>query len=296
MKNSLGRLVTVTAALAAAAGCSPPSMLNALNAVTPGESGVGRVARAVPFTDEATALDIWVSDDVRDGGTSAPVLVFFYGGGWADGERGEYGFVARAYAARGFVVVVPDYRKVPDVRFPAFLEDGAAAIRWTRSHIERYGGDPDRIVLAGHSAGAYIAVQLALDPHYLHVERVPDDTIKAVAALSGPYDFYPFTSERAEAAFGDWPEPAATQPVSFARADAPPLWLATGTDDQTVRPRNSERLAAAQQAAGSMTTELKLYPDLSHADPVKALSKPFRGTAPVLEDSIAFFERHGITP
>ena len=101
------------------------------------------------------------------------MIVFFYGGGWVSGSRQEYGFAARAYAARGFLVVVPDYRLVPTVRFPAFVEDGALAMRWARDNVARYGGDPGRITIAGHSAGAYIGAMLGLDRRYLAAAGVP---------------------------------------------------------------------------------------------------------------------------
>jgi acetyl esterase/lipase len=92
------------------------------------------------------------------------VIVFFYGGGWHAGERGDYGFAAAAFAAQGFIAVIPDYRLVPEVRYPEFLEDGALALHWVVAHIAEYGGDPGKICVAGHSAGAYIAAMLALDP------------------------------------------------------------------------------------------------------------------------------------
>ena len=131
---------------------SAPKSLDVLNDFFPGDSGVERVAADVPFGPYPNGgLDVYARP--APPGAKRPVLVFFYGGGWANGRRQDYGFAARAYAARGFVVVLPDYRKVPGVRFPVFLQDGAAAIRWTHDNIARFGGDPDKIVTAGHSAG-----------------------------------------------------------------------------------------------------------------------------------------------
>ena len=95
------------------------------------------------------------------------MVIFLYGGGWVSGERRDYGFVGRAFAARGFVTVIPDYRLVPTVRFPTFIEDAARAVRWAQDHAASFGGDPRRIDLSGHSAGAYIVAMLSLDRHYL---------------------------------------------------------------------------------------------------------------------------------
>lgn len=285
-------LALPTALLAIAAGLylhSPPGSLDVLNDLVSGDSAT-RVAGAIPFAPGPRGkLDVWSGGAVAVGARK-PVLVFFYGGAWNSGARRDYGFVAKAYAARGFVVVLPDYRLVPQVRFPAFVEDGAAAVRWTHDNIARFGGDPDRIVLAGHSAGAYIAVLLALDSRYLCAAGVDPAIIRAAAGLAGPYDFYPWDSPISLAAMSAWPRPRETQPISFARADAPPLWLVTGTADNQVHPRNAINLAARQRQLGSRTTVLRIYPGRSHNDLVMALSKPFRGRAPVLDESIAFFE------
>ncbi len=268
---------------------SPPKALDVLNSLYPGDSGVTRVARDVRFREgERGRLDVYAMPEAA--AARRPVLVFFYGGGWAMGRRQDYGFVAKAYAARGYVVVIPDYRLVPEVRFPSFIEDGAAAVRWTRDNIGRFGGGPEKIVLAGHSAGAYIAVMLALDRRYLAATGVDPGAVKAVAGLAGPYDFYPFVKKRSIDAMSRAPDPLATQPMTFARADGPPLWLANGTVDTVVRPRNAIRLAARQKQLGSRTTVLRLYEGRNHNDLIMAISKPFRGKAPVLAESLAFFE------
>jgi acetyl esterase/lipase len=267
---------------------APPNQLDWLNALWPGDSGVDRVAEGVVF-DEAKGLklDVWAPT----GGDTAkkPVLIFFYGGGWVNGERWHYGFAAKAFAAKGFMVVVPDYRKVPNVRFPAFNEDGAASVKWVRDNIAKFGGDPDRVAVAGHSAGAYIAVMLALNPKYLSDIGVDPKIIKAGIGLSGPYDFIPFDSKRSIDAMHLWPRPLETQPVTYVSKDAPPLMLATGTADDTVKPRNAIILTQRLHAVGTQV-EFRAYEGLNHEDVVKALSKPFRNTAPVLDDAVAFLK------
>ncbi len=270
-----------------AAFTSPPRLLSALDWAAGGGSGVRQVARAVPFGSHGQTLDVWASKDVAK--APRPVLIFWHGGGWVKGDRAAYAFAGRAFASRGFVVVIPDYRKVPQVRFPAFLEDGAEAVRWTRDSIARFGGDPVRIALAGHSAGAHTAVMLALDPQWLRAAGVDADVAKAVVGLSGPYDFYPFTTRRSIDAMGQTPDPLATQPIAFARGDAPPMLLATSDADTVVRARNANNLAARLGQLGAPVT-LKNYGALSHEEVVMALSKPFRSKAPVLDDSIVFLE------
>lgn len=152
-----------------------------------------------------------------------PTIVFFYGGSWSSGARAGYAFVGRALASQGFVVVVPDYRLVPTVRYPAFVEDGAAAVRWAEANPGSYGGDGRAIVLMGHSAGAYIAAMLAVDDRWLGDDRA---AVKGLVGLAGPYDFLPFDVDASCAAFGEWPRPAETQPVTWAGAGDPPTLLA----------------------------------------------------------------------
>ena len=278
----------LVAALLSLAACSPPNLLSTLNKFVPGDNGAHRVAEGVTFApDRGLKLDVWAP---RATDHKLPVVIFLYGGGWVAGSRGGYSFAGSGYAGQGFVTVVADYRLVPTVRFPAFVDDGALAVKWTRDNIARFGGDPDRIALAGHSAGSYNAAMLALDPHFLRDAGVPAGTIKAAALLSGPYDFYPFTEVRGRDALGNWPRPAKTQPINFVTRAAPPMLLATGSVDDIVKPRNSEALAAKLRANG-VPVELKIYPGKGHVDLAKSLSRPFRGTTPALADSVAFLHR-----
>ena len=233
------------------------------------------------------ALDIWVPENAQ-AGDKLPVVVFFYGGGWNSGERESYGFVGRALAQRGFVVVIPDYRLAPKAYWPDFLQDSAAAVAWTHTHIGSLAGDPDRIALMGHSAGAYNAAMLALDPQWLRGAKSDPSVIRGVAGLAGPYDFLPMEKGgRADMAMGKIKPAEKTQPIAFVRGDAPPLWLASGDEDDTVRPRNSQNLAAAIEKAGGAAS-VRLYPGMGHTGIVMALSAPFRGRGPVLEEATDF--------
>lgn len=287
-KTGLAALAIVAGLGIMVAFTSPPALLSLLDGVMGGGSGAIRTASAVPFGTHGQTLDVW-----RPAGAAVPnrpVVIFWYGGGWVKGDRRAYSFAARALAREGFVVVVPDYRKVPTVRFPAFLQDGAEAVKWTRDHVAEFGGDPARIAVMGHSAGAYTAAMLALDRRWLEAEGVDPGTIKAAVGLSGPYDFFPFTSKRAIDAFQGVADPQMTQPLHFARHDAPPMLLVTSTGDDTVRPKNAINLDARLRALGA-PVELKNYPGLSHEEVVMALSVPFRGKGPTLADSVEFLKR-----
>ncbi|MGE3867665.1 MAG: alpha/beta hydrolase, partial [Hyphomonadaceae bacterium] len=272
-------LLGAGAALAAAgaAGAAAHDPLAAFNALAPRDAGAHRIVAGLAYGEgPRRTLDLYAPKARR-----APLatIVFFYGGGWSSGRREDYAFAATALAARGYLVAVPDYRLVPEVRFPAFLQDGAAAVRWTAANAARYGGDPRRIVLIGHSAGAYIAVMLALDQDYLRAAGADPRAIAGAAGLSGPYDFYPFDVEASRAAFGQAPDPVLTQPVHFARADAPPLLLIAGDADVIVRPRNTLSLAARLRALGA-PVETRLYAGADHAATLVSWAPPLRGRTP----------------
>jgi acetyl esterase/lipase len=278
------RVAAALASLLLASGCSRLALFDAL---VPKDRGGVRVAQGVAYgADPRQRLDVYAPR--RSGGGPRPVVVFFYGGSWSSGERAGYAFVGQALAARGLVAVVPDYRLVPHVRYPAFVEDGAAAVRWAIGHAGAYGGAADRIVVMGHSAGAYIAAMLAVDDRWLGADRAH---VRALVGLAGPYDFAPFDVAASRDAFGAWPRPAETQPVTWAGANDPPALLAYGGDDRTVRPRNSEALAERLRAGG-VPVELRAYPGIGHVGLLLAIARPFRGRAPVLDDAVRFIAQH----
>lgn len=269
---------------------SPPAILNLIDRSMPTDAPVAQLAHDVTFGPAPRQqLDIWAP--AQRGAKKLPVVIFFYGGAWVKGSRQEYGFVGRAFAANGFIAVIPDYRLVPGVVFPTFVQDSAQAVKWVRDHIADYGGDPARITLSGHSAGAYNAAMVAIDGRYLRAIGVDPKVVRAAALFAGPYDFYPFDGPRSRAAFGAWPRPAETQPVTYVTADAPPLFIAQGTADDVVKPRNAPRLAKQMRAAGAPFV-LREYPGKSHNDLVMGLSVPFRRQAPTLAESVAFLKDH----
>jgi acetyl esterase/lipase len=254
-----------------------------------------RAADAAYGPDPRQALDVYGPPGQQAGAPAgaptaaspAPVIVFFYGGGWNSGARAPYRFVAESLAAAGFVVAIPDYRLVPAAHFPDFVDDGAAAVAWVRAHAAALGGDPQRIVLAGHSAGAYIALMLTLDPRFLAARGVDPAAIAGTVALSGPTDFLPLRVRLTTAAFGRAPDPAATQPMTFVRGDAPPLLLLHGGADRLVDPRNSTVLAERVAAAGGRARAI-VYDGVGHIDILAGLSSVMRGTSPLLDDIAGF--------
>lgn len=264
-----------------------PAVLDAVDRIAAPRASADLVETARFGADPAQKLRVY-----RQAGAPAglPVFVFAHGGAWAHGDPDDYGFVARNIAPEGYLVVLIGYRMNGPGRYPAMLQDTAAALAWVRANAARLGGDPDRLLLAGHSAGAYNVVQTVLEPRWLAEAGVPQRAIRGVVGLAGPYDFFPYTTERSQAAFGSVGAGAESQPVNHARADAPPMLLVHGEADTVVRPRNTRALAGALAAAGAPVETLFL-PGKDHNAPLLALAHPFRRDSRVFDRVDAFLAR-----
>lgn len=267
-------------------GCTPARLLNSL--IT--DDGY-RVHRDIEYGDASRhRLDIYIPDNVAADGR---VAVFFYGGRWENGAKVDYLFVGQALASQGIITVIADYRLHPDVKFPSFVEDGAKAVGWVHRNIHAHGGDPERLYLIGHSAGAHLAAMLALDPRFLAAEDVGSEDIAGLIGLAGPYDFLPIEDPVTKKVFavGDL---QATQPINHASSRSPSTLLLTGKDDETVLPRNSGLLGEAIDRAGG-DAEIRLYDRIGHIGIILALAPPFRWLAPTLQDIVAFIDRTSLS-
>lgn len=262
-----------------------PAVLNAVDRLTGGDRGTQLVMTHTYGDSAFQKLAVYAADGAADGDDTGPkpVLVFAHGGSWRSGDPDDYGFIGRAIAPEGFVVVLAGYRLGDESIFPAILEDTASVIAWTKHNIARYGGDPDAIYVSGHSAGAYNVVMTALDRQWLGRAGLDDDAIKGVIGLSGPYDFFPFDSDSTKFTFGSTPNAEqVTQPIASARGDAPPMLLMSGEKDTVVRPRNTRVLAARISEMGG-TAQTRFFPEMDHIAILTAIASPWRRDPAVLE-------------
>lgn len=257
------------------------SMADALNASIPREGYALR--RDISYGPDARhTLDLYVPD----GATHAPVIVFFYGGSWQMGSKDDYRFLGQAFASKGFITAVVDYRLYPAVRFPAFIDDAARATTYLHQHAASFGGDPDALYVAGHSAGAYLAMMVGGDPAYMAKAGGKRQWIRGVIGIAGPYDFLPLTDDTLKIIFATAPD-AQTQPINHLRGRLPPAFLVTGDADDIVDPRNSEHVAAKLTRLKSRVV-LRRYQDVGHIGIILSLADGFRHRSPLLED-IAHF-------
>ena len=201
------------------------------------------------YADGKDRLDIYVPDGARN----APVIFSIHGGVLVAGDRSEERFVGQRFAGAGYVTVVISYRLSPDVAHPAHIQDVAAAFAWVTRNIARHGGDSGRILVTGHSAGAYLAMLLVADPRWLAAHKLSPHVIAGVAPVSGFYwvDREGVGPDRPTYIWGRdrrvWVD---ASPAKYLRADMPPVLLLDTDGDEAWRQQQKVDFAEALRAAG----------------------------------------------
>ncbi len=273
------------------------SAVDVLNATVP--SDTYRNFADLPYGDQPRQkLDVYLptqplADKALAAG-GASMVVFFYGGSWSSGDRADYRFVGEALASRGIVAVVADYRLSPEVRYPVFLQDSALATRWAVDNAQKYGADPSRIFVMGHSAGAYNAAMLALDKRWLGGAGLSPAKLAGWIGLAGPYDFLPIGDRKTQVAF-EWPNtPPDSQALFHASSASPPALLLAPEQDSLVNTQRST-VGMTQRLKGSgVRVESELYDTVSHVTIVAAMASVLRSRAPVLDRVTAFVQTNSV--
>jgi acetyl esterase/lipase len=243
-----------------------------------------RVERAIPYGPEPRhRMDLYLPKRMS---ASTPALLFFYGGAFISGHRREYRFIGQALASQGIITAIADYGLFPDHRFPEFVEDGAMAFAFLHARLPEYGGDPQRLFTAGHSAGAYIAIMLASNPEYLKAAGDDISSLAGAIGIAGPYDFLPITNPTRIEIFGGT-DRVETQPIHFIDGKRPPMLLLTGDRDVNIFPHNTYNMAARLREHGN-DVEAIVYPGIEHFRIVLALAPLFRRMIPIRADIIRF--------
>ena len=207
-------------------------------------------------------LDLYLPKNKRN----FPVFVFYHGGGWTTGDRAIYTPLGIHLAKRGIGIVIPSYRLMPGDPHPAQVDDAASALAWVAKNIASRGGDPQRIFIGGHSAGAHLASLLALDTAIQTRHGIEPGVIKGVAALSGAYNlrFLPM--------FGTPEQRRQASPMEYVRKDAPPFLIAYCQWDYLGLPLQARDLAAALKKH-FVPTRLLYIPNETHISEVISMLK-----------------------
>lgn len=276
---------TVTAA-AVLSACSPIKVLNGLVPADTyqfqGGIAYGKAPRQM--------LDVYQPLPSTPPAQGArPLVVFFFGGTWTNGDRASYKFVGEALASRGAVVVIPDYGLSPVFTYPVFVRDSALAVEWALDNAAQLGADPKQVYVMGHSSGGYNTAMVALDDRWLAEVGASPKQLAGWIGLAGPYDFLPIGDPQAQVAF-NWPDtPPDSQPLAHVTPAAPRALLMAAAKDELVYPdRNTGQMAAALRAAG-VPVEVKLFDNLSHVTLIGAFARPIQWLGgPVLPPVMGF--------
>lgn len=244
--------------------CSPLYLVNTLST----QSDSITVVHQRYGKEHRQQLDIFMPERIVAG---SPVVVFFYGGSWKRGEKGNYGFVGHSLSSKGYITVIPDYRLYPEVTFPAFVEDGAKVLAWVSEYVEQARNG---VVVMGHSAGAHTAALLALDQSYLEATGQPFSIISGMIGLAGPYGFDPMKYRSTRPIFADVEVIEKAMPVTFACSAMIPLLLFHGADDSVVFPENSRELKRRVYECAGNVKYFELD-DIGHFSIVLGLSDSF---------------------
>ena len=187
--------------------------------------------------------------------SNAPVLLFLHGGGFREGDRKQYGYVAEPFAKQGIITVVASYRLTPAFAHPAQPDDAKAAVAWIYRNVARYGGNPNAIYISGHSAGAILTADIGVDLSWMDQMKIPRAAVRGIVPISGPYDLAGYKELS-----GYVPTPAAEASGSALRhvnAPAPVAIVAYGSPEERFM-ETSAQLVKAIEAKGSKATLLVL--------------------------------------
>ena len=246
------------------------SAVDVLNATVPSDT-YQRADSIAYGPNPRQQVDVYLP---KTGTQNAPMVVFFYGGSWSSGDRA-------------------DYRLSPEVRYPVFLQDSALAVRWAFDNAKKYGADPARIFVMGHSAGAYNAAMLALDKRWLGGAGLSPAKLAGWIGLAGPYDFLPIGDRKTQVAF-EWPNtPPDSQALFHASSASPPALLLAPEKDSIVNTQRSTVGMAQRLKSSGVRVESELYDTVSHVTIVAAMASVLRSRAPVLERVTAFVKANG---
>ncbi len=228
------------------------------------------------------------------GSTGFATMVWFHGGALQGGNK-EDSFnvrIAERFAQAGVATAMVNYRLSPKVKYPAYIDDAAAAFAWVKAHAAEMGGDPNRIFVGGHSAGGYLTFMLGLDPRYLRPYGLEPSAIAGLVPVSGQtMTHYSIREERGQDKNVIYADDAA--PIHYASKTAPPMLIVYAEHDMAMRVEENLYLAAALKAAGATNVAQRLFADRDHGSVAGNIPQPGDPVAAAILEFIAHPERAG---
>ena len=267
------------------AGCSAQTAQNIVNSSN-SPLGLNVVRDQHYGPDTRNVLDVYSPPGARN----APVVLFIHGGSWEGGDKNGYAFVGDSLARAGYVTGVISYRLAPQNRYPSYVQDGAAALKWLRDHAKTFGGNPENLFVVGHSAGGFNAVEVVDNARWLSEVNVPVSAVRGVVGIAGPYS-YDYRGLSSQNAFPVGSSPDDVMPDRHVRPDAPPHLLLVAANDTTVYPQNAVNMEAALRKA-NIPVERKVLPRLNHVTIVGALARNLTFLGGTRAEVIRFVDAH----
>lgn len=265
--------------------CSGANVQNAVNATNPAR-GLRVSLDQTYGPDPRNRLDVYAPPQAQ----RAPTILFIHGGSWQGGDKSGHAFVGESLARAGYVVGVMNYRLAPQHRYPTYVQDAAAALGWMREHAREWGGDPQNLFVAGHSAGGFNAVELVDNARWLSEVDVPVGSVRGVIGIAGPYS-YDFRDYPSRVAFPEGSDPADIMPDRHVRPDAPPHLLLVAENDTTVYPQNALNMEAALKKAG-IPVQRVVLPRLNHVTIIGAVARNLTWLGGTRAEIIRFVETY----
>jgi len=233
------------------------------------------------YAEEQCKLDVFYPEGVDD----FPTIVWFHGGGLRNGQRQSGEIVAERFVPEGIAVVTVSYRFSPEVEHPVYIEDAAAAIAWTFKNISKYGGDPDKILLSGHSAGGYLTLMTGMDPRYLANHDISNMSLAGLMPISGQTITHSTIR-------GECEIPEGTQfideyaPLYYANQVGPPCLSICGSDDLPLRCAENIYLVEVQKEAGNSSITYLEVEDHDHSTIFEKINDPGDEVAEAMSEYI----------
>jgi acetyl esterase/lipase len=207
------------------------------------------VISQTPYEQERCKLDLTIPVGAKGFAT----CVYFYGGALKKGSKdlaSEYcAEIRQSFAQAGVAVVTPDYRLSPKVKYPAYVDDAAAAFAWTVKHIAEHGGDPHKVFIGGHSAGATLALLVGMDPNRLKPHGLTLGAVAGITQISAQVlTHYTIREERGQSRYAITCDEAA--PAFYIRKTLPPILTIYAQNDMLSRAEENLFFVATLKAAG----------------------------------------------